>query len=45
MGQQQLNNLMVLHVHKDHTDLLNLKDVANDFVKDSEQRVHVFGKF
>ena len=42
MGQQRLNNLMVLHVHK---DLLNLVDVANDYVKDSEQRLHVFGKF
>ena len=24
MGQQRLNNLMVLHVHRDHTDSLNL---------------------
>lgn len=41
MGQQRLNNLMVLHVHRDRTDALNLIDVAND----SEQRLHVFGKF
>ena len=33
---------MVLHVHK---DLLNLVDVANDYVKDLEQGLHVFGKF
>ena len=44
MGQQRLNNLMVLHVHRDRTDSLNLIDVANDFVKDSDQRA-VFGKF
>ena len=29
MGQQRLNNLMVLHVHRDRTDLLNLVDVAS----------------
>ena len=45
MGQQRLNNLMVLHVHRDRTDSLNLIDVANDFVKDSDQRANVFGKF
>ena len=45
MGQQRLNNLMVLHVHRDRTDALNLVDVANDYVEDSEQRLHVFGKF
>ena len=45
MGQQRLNNLMVLHVHRDCTDSLNLIDVANDFVKDSDQRANVFGKF
>ena len=45
MGQQRLNNLMVLHVHRDRTDSLNLVDVANDFVKDSDQRGNVFGKF
>ena len=45
MGQQRLNNLMVLQVHRDRTDSLNLVDVANDFVKDSDQRANVFGKF
>lgn len=45
MGQQRLNNLMVLHVHRDRTDALSLVDVANDFVKDSDQRANVFGKF
>lgn len=45
MGQQRLNNLMVLHVHKDRTDSLNVIDVANDFVKDSEHRLKMYGKF
>ena len=28
---------MVLHVHKNITDTINLKDVANEFVRHSEQ--------
>ena len=30
MTQQRLNNLMVLHVHKDITDSLKLRDIANE---------------
>ncbi len=44
MGQQRLNNLMVLHVHKELTDALN-EEVVNDFVADSEHRIRIFGKF
>ena len=43
MSQQRLNHLMVLHVHSDHTDKLNLVDVANEFIADNEHRRHVFG--
>ena len=32
MSQQQLNNIMVLHIHKDKTDKLFMTDVANKFV-------------
>ena len=32
MSQTQLNSLMLLHVHKDMTDKLNLCHVANTFV-------------
>ena len=45
MGQSRLNHLMILHVHKDLTDGLNLIDVANEFVSSNESRLHVFGKF
>ncbi len=45
MTQQRLNNLMVLHVHKDHTDKLNLCEVANEFVSVNERRQEVFGTF
>jgi len=32
MGQEQLNNLMVLHVHKELTEKLILSDIANEFI-------------
>ena len=38
--------VMILHVHKETTDALNLVDcAANDFVGSSEHRLSVFGKF
>ena len=45
MNQDRLNHLMVLHIHKQITDDLNLKDVGNDFVSASEHRLSLFGKF
>ena len=45
MGQERLNSLMLLHVHNERTDLLNLKQVANEFVMESEHRLRMFGKF
>ena len=42
-GQERLNNhLMLLHIHKEHTDISNLTDIANEIDKESEHR---FGKF
>ena len=43
MSQQRLNHLMLLHVHKDRTDGLDLVDVANDFIFGSEHRKNLFG--
>ena len=37
--------MMVLHVHKDMTDSLNLKQVGNNFVAGREGRLRLFGKF
>jgi hypothetical protein len=45
MTQQRLNHLMLLHVHKEKTDSLQLVDVANTFVAESEHRLRVFGRF
>ena len=36
---------MILHVHKEITDSLDLVDCANDFVGSSEHHLSVFGKF
>ena len=44
MSQQRLNNLMLLHVHKGITDI-NMKDIANEFIGDSEHRLKIFAKF
>ena len=45
MGQERLSSLLMLHVHKDLTDSLDLLKVANNFVSDSEHRPRIFGKF
>ena len=45
MGQNRLNNLMVLHIHKELLDQLSLIDVADDLVKENDQRQTVFGDF
>ena len=40
-----LINLLVFDVHKEHTDSLDLKEVANDFVSGSDHCIHGFGTF
>ena len=45
MSQNRLNNMIVLHVHKEKTDALKLVNVANKFVFGSEHRLKQFGKF
>ncbi len=45
MGQERLNYLMILHVHRDITDNLDMISVANEVVSDSEHRMQIFGTF
>ena len=45
MKQERLNHLLLLQVHKKHTDELSLPSVANDFVSGSEHRLSIFGRF
>ena len=45
MSQSRLNNVMVLHVHKNLTDKLSLVDIGNDFISGSSHRESLLGKF
>ena len=38
-SQQKLNNLMLLHVHKDLTDSLDAVGAAKEFIGESERRL------
>ena len=45
MSQQRLNNLMVLHIHKEKTENLDLKQVCQEFVSGREVCLRTFGNF
>lgn len=45
MSQDRLNHLMILHVHKERTDGLDLKAVATEFIHGSEHRLRIFEQF
>ena len=46
MGHSRLNNLMFIHIHQDRTDNMDLKLVANDFIKNKEEfRKNIFALF
>ena len=45
MKQDRLVYLMVLHIHRELTDKLDLISIANLFVSGSEHRQTLFGKF
>ena len=45
MSQERLNHCMLLSVHKEKTDEINLKNVANVFCEAIEERRRTFGIF
>ena len=45
MTEERLNSVVLLHVHKDKTDSLNLTEIASLFVSGNSRRVDFFGKF
>ena len=45
MSQKRLTNAMLLHVHKDYTDKLDMIKIANDCVQSNECRRRYFGIF
>ena len=44
MSQQRLNHLMLLHVHKERTDALDLEEAAREFIVNSESTGNVFSE-
>ena len=40
MSQERLNHCMLLSIHKEKTDEINLKNVANVFCEANEERRH-----
>ena len=45
MIQEQLNDVMLLHTHKDCTDTINLLEIAKEFVSIYDRRNNFFGHF
>ena len=40
MTQTRMNNLITLHVHKERTDALDLKAIANEFTARNERPIN-----
>lgn len=45
MSRLWLNNVLILHAHKDRTDDLIIPSCLNEFVRGNEHRMSVFGDF
>ena len=45
MTQKCLNNVIILHTHKDRTDALSLVDIVKDIISFNKQRIHFFGHY
>ncbi len=43
MKQVLFNNVMLLHVHKQETDTIDLKKIANEFIAVNDRRKKFFG--
>ena len=44
MSQLRLNNLMMLSIHNDRTDQINLGTIINEFVSANGHRIEFFGR-
>ena len=45
MGQQRLNQLLLLNCHQERVDKLNVQRIAKEFVSKVEKRARFFGNF
>ena len=43
MSEERLNNVMLLYVHKEETDSLDLQEIASVFVSANTRRMEFFG--
>ena len=43
MSQPRLNHALLLHIHKDRTDNINLISIAKEFISVNERRQNYFG--
>ena len=43
--QKRLNHIMLMHIHKERTDKIDLIKVANEFVEWKDNRRQIFGTF
>ena len=44
MTQEKMYNLMILNVHKELTEEIDLFDIAKEFISGNESRENVFGR-
>ena len=45
MKQMRLNNMMVVHIHKNVTDTIDIKSILTKFSTANEERRRMFGSF
>ena len=45
MRQSRLNHVMLLNINREKVDQLDIDVIVDEFVVDSEHRLHQFGKF
>ena len=45
MTQQRLNHCFILHIHRQKTDNLDLKEIDQEYVQEMKEDKHFFGKY
>ena len=45
MAQKRYNNLLMLNIHKERIDSVDLKEIAEAFAEKNDRRMRFFGKF
>ena len=45
MTEERLNHCLLLHIHKNVTDTLDIKEIAKDFINTNSERLSFFGSF